>query len=95
MRWITLALVAIPPLLPGCGPDGAWNCDVGAERCRDAVLQACALDHADTTPDGTIAVFIGKRTDKGTCRQSLIFQAHLLPRTLVPAPVSYLMPICA
>jgi hypothetical protein len=68
MRWMTLAVVAIPLLLPGCGPDAAWNCDVGAERCRDGVLQVCVLDHADTTPDGTITTYIGKWTDKGACR---------------------------
>jgi hypothetical protein len=63
----TLAAIALLPILAGCGPDAAWNCDVGTERCHDGVLQVCVLDHADTTPDGTITEYIGRWLDKGAC----------------------------
>jgi hypothetical protein len=63
MVWI-LWLAAVP----GCGSEFAWNCDVGAERCHDGVHQVCILDHADTTPDGTITVYVGSWSDRGACR---------------------------
>ena len=65
-----------PPLVPvlgllalaGCGPALAWNCDIGAERCFEGVHQVCVLDHADTTPDGTLTEYVGRWDDRGPCR---------------------------
>ncbi len=67
MRPPTLASLLAILALPACGPDTAWNCDVGTRRCHDGVAQVCVLDHADTTPDGAITTYVGRWVDEGRC----------------------------
>jgi hypothetical protein len=66
-RSLVLAVLLVVASLTGCGPETAWNCDIGDWRCHHGVNQVCVLDHADTTPDGTITTYIGRWVDKGTC----------------------------
>jgi len=68
MRSTLLLALALASVLSGCGPDLAWNCDIGAQRCNGGVDQVCLLDHADTTPDGTLTDYVGKWMDRGACR---------------------------
>jgi hypothetical protein len=67
MRRTVLAAIVMALPLAGCGPELAWNCDIGTERCHDGVRQVCILDHADTSPDGTITSYVGRWTDRGAC----------------------------
>ena len=59
-------LMALP--LAGCGPELAWNCDVGTERCQEGVRQVCILDHADTSPGWAVTQYVGAWSDRGACR---------------------------
>lgn len=67
IRCLAVAVLLIAISVAGCGPDAAWNCDVGDRRCSDGQYQVCVLDHADTTPDGTVTTYIGRWVDKGAC----------------------------
>ena len=59
-----LLLLGAPAIVAACGPDAAWNCDRGDERCHEGVFQVCDLDHADTTPNGTITEHTGRWVDR-------------------------------
>ncbi len=64
---VVVAVILALAALGGCGPDAAWNCDIGDQRCHEGVNQVCVLDHADTSRDGTITTFIGRWVDRGAC----------------------------
>ena len=66
-RSLVIASVLASAFIPGCGPDAAWNCDIGLQRCQDGVNQVCVLDHADTSQDETITTYIGRWVDRGAC----------------------------
>jgi hypothetical protein len=68
MRRLLLPCVVACLASSGCGPALAWNCDIGAERCFDGFHQVCVLDHADTTPDGTLTDYVGRWDDRGPCK---------------------------
>ncbi len=68
MRWMILACATLLMFLTGCGPELAWNCDIGDRRCNDGVDQVCLIDHADTSPDGTVTNYVGKWMDRGSCK---------------------------
>ena len=64
---LVAALFLTVASFPGCGPEAAWNCDIGDQRCHDGVNQVCVLDHADTTADGTVTTYIGQWVNRGAC----------------------------
>ena len=67
VRCLAVASLLALAGLSGCGPETAWNCDVGDRRCSDGQHQVCVLDHADTTPDGTVTTYVGRWVDRGAC----------------------------